>query len=150
MKDVLLTRQRTSSQGTFGELSIDGLYFKTGELPDKGNASGLSCIPPGEYDVAWQESPKFGEVYTLQDVPGRSHILIHSGNLCGDVQRGYKSDVEGCILLGHSVGLLNGQEAVISSKSALDDFQDYMKREPFHLKIVDEYPETGTSQATIV
>lgn len=143
MKLATLTRYKTSPHGTFGRLEIDDLKLRTGELPDKGNAAGISCIPAGEYECRWARSPRFGEKYTLQNVPGRSHILIHSGNLCGDTTAGLKSDVEGCILLGYGVGLMGGQECVVTSKAAVDDFEAHMKREPFTLKVVDEYLETG-------
>lgn len=149
MKLATLTRHRTSRMGTFGTLEIDGQKFTTGELPDNGNTPSLSCIPAGEYEVRYEHSAKFGQTYTLQAVPGRSHILIHSGNLCGDITQGLKSDVEGCILLGHSIGLLNGQEAVISSKLAVSDFEALMEREPFRLRIVDEYLETGQPAANV-
>lgn len=143
MKTATLTRFKTGPHGTFGKISVDDLSFVTGELPDKNNERGLSCVPAGEYAVEWHHSPKFGDCYHVQDVPGRSHILIHSGNRCGDTSQGFKSDVEGCILLGLSLGALGGQEAVLSSKAAVADFEEYMQRAPFRLRIVDEYLETG-------
>lgn len=145
MTEAVLIRRRTSDQGTFGELTVDGLTFATGELPAD---AAHPCIPTGEYDVQWQPSPRFGEKYTLQNVEGRTHILIHAGNCCGDVAKGLKSDVEGCILLGKSVGSLAGQEAVLQSGDAVKEFQDHMGEQPFRLRIIDEYAETGTPLAT--
>ena len=143
MKLALLTRLKTGPHGTFGKLTVDGQSYQTGELPERGNQPSLSCIPAGEYRVDWHHSPRFGDCYQLEAVPGRSHILIHAGNLCGDTTRGLKSDVEGCVLLGYSVGALNGQDAVLSSKAAVADFEEYMKRAPFTLRVVDEYLEAG-------
>jgi|TARA_R110000744_G_scaffold27017_1_gene66198 hypothetical protein len=59
------------------------------------------------------DSPKFGEnVWMLEDVPGRSYILIHAGNTA--------KDVTGCIALGE--GLRVDADGVTSSRKALSAF----------------------------
>lgn len=68
-------------------------------------------------------------------MPNRSGILIHAGNYGGDIIKGYRSDIQGCILLGSARGHLNGQPVVTSSKVALKEFMDALDRKPFELEI---------------
>tara|TARA_R110000851_G_scaffold160786_1_gene304104 strand:- start:46133 stop:46597 length:465 start_codon:yes stop_codon:yes gene_type:complete len=62
------------------------------ELPDKNNKQSVSRIPAGTYTVVARHSPKFGHHFHVLGVPGRSYILIHTGN--------YHTDIRGCILIG--------------------------------------------------
>lgn len=121
---IHLIRQRTSDQGTEGTLLIPSLGFScfTLELPWRDNQPSISCIPPGQYECRLRASPRFGQTYHVRDVPGRSFILMHSGNYAGDVSQGYRSHVEGCILLGTKRGFLHGQRAVLCSKVAVLQF----------------------------
>jgi len=68
-------------------------------------------------------------------VPERTDIEIHSGNFCGDKDEGYKSHVEGCIILGQKIGMLEGQVAVLSSHQALVAFEADMGKQSFVLSI---------------
>lgn len=144
MKKVLLKRTETSPQGTFGKLYYDGtLVCYTGELPkhagnpDVLNERRTDCIPTGTYICKIKQSPKFGTVYRLENVPNRSEILIHKGNYAGNKQKGFKSDIEGCILLGTSIGILSNQKAIVNSKSAFDKFMKLMNNEPFEIIITE-------------
>ena len=146
MKTLTLKRTKTSEQGTFGVLINDGVVFcHTGELPKfAGNPSveneqRTDCIPVGTYVCKIVNSPKFGKVYEITNVPNRSAILIHSGNFCGDVAKGYKSHVLGCILLGVGKGTLEGQEAITGSKPIIAAFMKLMDGEPFNLVIEEQY-----------
>jgi hypothetical protein len=126
--------------GTFGTLSIPGTNFSccTGELPWRGNAANTSSIPAGTYRVTWGPSAAFGECYHLEGVPGRSHILIHAGNYCGDREAGWMSDVKGCIILGRKVGFFGSpQKMVNGSRATLRDFVEEMGKAPFELTIED-------------
>ena len=108
MRTAILTRQKPSTdEGTFGDwLSDSGWSCKTGELPDRGNACEISCVPCGTYRAVWRWSKAHGKnLYHLINVPMRSEVEIHSGNVCGDVSKGYASEVKGCILPGLSVGV---------------------------------------------
>jgi hypothetical protein len=67
---------------TPGHLFYEGEYFKsTLELPWRGNAQDISCIPPGLYEIAFTHSPKFKRV-TLEilNVPNREGIRCHPAN----------------------------------------------------------------------
>lgn len=134
---VTLRREASTDQGTYGVLAVPGgLVLQTLELPWRDNRRQVSCIPAGRYACAITQSPKFGRVYLLQGVPGRSEILIHAGNVAGDVSRGLRSDVQGCILLGRSRGELRGQRAVINSRVAVDEFMAELHGAPFTLEIL--------------
>jgi hypothetical protein len=95
----------------------------------------VSCIPCGDYLVQWDPSPKYGYCYELRDVPGRSTILIHSGNLAGDISKSYKTHVQGCIMLGKWFGILNDQRSIKISKPTVNMFNNLMNREDFILSI---------------
>lgn len=135
-----LLRQATSAHGTEGILRLPhlGVEFFTLELPWKDNTPRLSCIPTGSYSAAIRQSPKFGLTYHVKNVPGRSYILIHSGNFAGDREQGLKTNVLGCILLGKKRGIISGQRAVLSSRSAVREFMKYMGKEDFILNIQGE------------
>ena len=140
--NVKLVRYRSDAQGTFGIIFFDWKYLYTGELPWRDNKRNLSCIPPGNYTVGLRSSPKYGNVYEVKRVPERSYILFHQGNFCGDKSLGYRTNVQGCILLGFKRGKLYGQEAVLQSRDARDHFERTLEFETFNLEIIDV---TGTA-----
>jgi len=82
------------------------------------NEKEISCIPVGKYKIKRHNSPKFGEVFQVCEVPGRSHILIHAGNT--------KEDTHGCILLGFMYGTLGTETAILSSRAAFANFMTSM------------------------
>jgi len=80
-------------KGTVGVLLINDLYCcLTLEPPWRQNERNRSCIPPGRYQLIPHESSRFGNVWLVDDVPGRTGILIHAGNRV--------EDTDGCILPG--------------------------------------------------
>lgn len=135
--NAVLTREPDDEQGTYGKLRLpDGTEYFTLELPWRGNATGASCIPPGTYKVGIRNSPKFGRIYEVMNVPGRTAILIHSGNVAGDKSKGFNSHVEGCILLGLNKGNVGGQKAVQQSRAAVAQFMEKMGGNPFTMSVV--------------
>lgn len=141
MNTVTISRHHTSDQGTFGSLRAGGLALHTIELPKRGNRRNFSCIPAGDYDCRLVRSPRFGSVYLLQAVPGRSAVLIHSGNLAGDRQLGWRTHSHGCILPGLYKGSLGDQQAVLCSRPALGRLMTYLAGAPFTLKIREAFPD---------
>lgn len=109
-----LTRRSSTPQGTLGELT-DGqgnhVCF-TCELPWDANLPDKSCVPIGTYTVIPHNSSAHPDVWELQNVPGRSGILIHNGNT--------EKDSLGCIIVGNILGMLNGLPAVLNSQATLD------------------------------
>ena len=88
--------------GRFILTENEDLLFKSYslELPDLNNKPYFSCIPTGDYVCKIERSPKYGPVFHIKDVPGRSHILIHPGN--------YNKNTKGCLLLGENLTDING------------------------------------------
>ena len=115
---------------TFGRSTIYTL-----ELPWRGNLRQRSCIPVGTYQCGLVNSPKFGRVYGVANVPGRSHVLIHSANLAGDVGKGYKSQLQGCISPALKLGRIGGQRAALVSRPALAQLMAWADGKPFTLEI---------------
>lgn len=141
---AMLVREPSKEDGTYGVLTLPGgSSFNTLELPWRNNETGKSCIPPGTYKVEIRNSPKFGTVYEVKGVPNRSAILIHAGNTAGNTDRGLKSDVQGCIILGMSRGRLNNQSAVLESKPALAAFMQKMGGRSFTLNVVGAAEDTA-------
>jgi len=92
--------------GTFGVLLIQGSAFcVTLEPPWRMNARLTSCVPPGRYEAEKTHSAKFGTTYRLRDIPGRTNILLHPGNIL--------EDTEGCILLASEFGKLRSRDRAI-------------------------------------
>jgi len=120
MKKLILKRVAENEDGTFGVL-IDGntpfaLTLERNWLDNKPNES---CIPAGEYVCKRIISPRFGKTFEVTNVPGRSHILFHTGNL--------EEHSKGCILIGEEFGYLNGKVAVLSSRKGFKEFMDRLK-----------------------
>ncbi len=138
MSDVSLYRFSTGVQGTFGIIVFNNQYLYTGELPWKDNKPNISCIPTGTYSVHMRISPKFGQVYEVS-TSGRTFILFHSGNFSGDKSLGFRTNVQGCILLGFKRGTLHGQQAVLASRPARSRFERALGFEPFNLGIIECY-----------
>ena len=86
---------------TLGVMTVEGSDFRcfTLELPDKGNASDVSCIPAGTYEYFKRVSNANGNVIELRNVVGRKYVQVHVGN--------YTSDILGCILVGKTIADIN-------------------------------------------
>ena len=129
METVYLFRQVETSESTLGLLTgvkdSAPFTFHTLELPWRDNQTRISRIPAGDYIATWHNSPKFGRCYKLQDVPGRSEILIHHGN--------YPKNTEGCILIGRS----SSKDAVWSSVQARNEFQRLFLPDTIRIRIIE-------------
>lgn len=126
---VQLSLNRTYQKNqTIGKLTGPGINLVTMELPWLNNEKRKSCIPEGTYKCTPRSSPKYGNHFLVNNVPGRDAILIHVGN--------FKSDLLGCIAPGLSFSDLNGDGDVdvTSSKTAMKKLLDAFK-EGFELKI---------------
>jgi len=133
---VRLDRFESGDQGTFGRFSFGPFECFSGELPWRDNAPLLSCIPEGSYTTVWAESPRLKRsTYRLLAVPNRSGVLIHSSNLMGDRERGFRAQLLGCIALGEKLGAIDGQKAVLISRPAVRRFEEVMLHQPFILEI---------------
>lgn len=148
MKQGFLARTRTGDVGTFGVLDLDGHKFATGELPDRGNAEGISSIPAGEYECRRTWSPRHNRMmYEVLSVPARTGVRFDVANWTGDKAKGYRCEVEGCIALGAAVAEIDGQLGVTDSANSVDLFNTILAGETFRLRIVDQYLEAGAPPA---
>lgn len=115
-----LIRVAYTEHGTFGVLLDGGIPFcLTIERPWRDNKRNISCIPTGVYRCRRVASPKFGDTFKIMNVPGRSHILFHKGNLM--------EDTHGCVVTGEEYGLLGDEIAVLSSGRAFAEFKQRTK-----------------------
>lgn len=109
-----LIRVAQSEAGTFGVLVDEDNEWPiclTCEEPWLDNTPSKSCIPVGDYAVAFFTSQKHPNVWQVLNVPGRSGILIHDGN---EIQ-----DTAGCILVGSYYDTMYGLPAVMNSEATL-------------------------------
>lgn len=112
MPSVEIKRIYTKSNCIQGVMFINGKpECCTLELPDNNNQKNISCIPVGKYSVKKHLSPTFGNVFLIENVVGRTDILIHQGNTA--------EDSKGCVLVGERFGVLDDNPAVLASRDAL-------------------------------
>lgn len=135
MQKALLFRLWNLDTGSEGLLYYPGGVALTLELPWRDNKRGVSCIPAGTYLVKWWKSPSKGWVYRLQDVPGRNYILIHSANFAGDITKGFRSELLGCIALGSKRASYQGQRGLFLSRPAVRRFAAAMGHKDFILEV---------------
>lgn len=103
-----LRRIRSTPEGTFGELYLDGIKIAvTAEPPNKVYRSSKPyAIPAGKYQLDYTYSSRFGTKAAYQStkgvlplllsVPGFEGIRMHIGNYP-------LIDTQGCILIGSKI-----------------------------------------------
>ena len=111
--NLLIIRDEFTDKSTLGKLFLNGdMFCQTLELPYLDNQRSISWIPEGEYKVRLRtakESSSRDYLHLLvQDVKGRSYILVHIGN--------FPRDTKGCILVGQS----RQQDRVNNSRIAME------------------------------
>lgn len=128
---MVLTLKRTHHlpEATLGQLFIEDVTtdpIYTLENPEREKDS---RIPAGEYQCKPYSGTKYKDVYIVQNVPGRTAILIHWGNT--------EKDTLGCILIGNRLGQLNGEPAVLQSKRCFERFRSLIGKNEFKLRVED-------------
>lgn len=115
-----LVRDRVGfGRPTTGEVLVEGIHFCDSlEPPWLENRRGVSCIPPGVYELALTLSTRFGrEMPRVIGVPGRTGILFHGGDTV--------EDTEGCVLLGE--GRTPEAFAASDSRAVLRRFVEWLR-----------------------
>lgn len=135
MRFFKLVRVASLADCTLGVLLDDDVPFcVTLERPWKDNQRNISCIPADGYICKRVDSPKFGDTFEVQKVPGRSLIRIHSVNI--------PKDTHGCIGLAEMFESMFGEIAIknpIPGK-AMNEFRERTKGiNFFSLKIVEVF-----------
>ncbi len=133
MINLELVRLEESKQGTLGVLKLDKEIFGfTLEPPDNENKQNISSIPTGQYTLIPYTSLTHGRTWMVTEVPGRSYILFHSGNVV--------TSTSGCILLGDKAKKLRGNRAVLNSGNTFKEFKELLHGEHLaHLTITENY-----------
>jgi hypothetical protein len=129
----IIRLEETFSFGTFGILKLDkGVFCCTLEPPDKENQANISSIPAQQYICEKINSPRYGSTFQIMNIPGRSNVLFHAGNIV--------DHTKGCIILGQFFGKLKGQRAVLNSGNTFKTFMQLLASEnEFHLTIKEVY-----------
>jgi len=118
----LIRLEENFKYGTFGALILSGQFFcVTLENPDIANKRNISSIPAQQYLCRKVQSPKWGETYEITNVPDRTHVLLHPGNIV--------KHTEGCIILAQYPGKLRENRAVLNSGNT---YRSFMKRMELH------------------
>ena len=135
-----LIRVGQSDKGTFGVLRYGAVPFAlTLELPWKNNAEYLSCIPSGLYVCRRVNSVRFGDVFEVQDVPNRSHVLFHRGNTL--------ANTEGCILVGEEFAGSIEVPILVNSARGYTEFMLLLQRQmTFDLLIFSPPPAAEVTE----
>lgn len=121
------------TEGTFGVLVFNGkVLCVTLEPPDRENAIGRSSIPAGQYTCTKFQSPKYGWTWSISNVPNRTYVLFHGGNVV--------SHTRGCILLAQYFGKLKGNRAVLNSGTTFKKFLEMAEDfDELNLTITEAY-----------
>lgn len=129
----LIRLEENHDHGTFGVLKINKEVFCcTLEPPDRLNTQNVSSIPAQQYICERYRSPKYGNTFKVTNVPGRSSVLIHAGNVV--------NHTKGCIILGQYFGKLKDLRAVLNSGKTFKCFMEMMDGvDKFHLTIREVY-----------
>lgn len=74
----------------------------------------------------------------IDDLNERVAVQIHIGNYCGTVSKGFKTDVQGCFILGMALGrdAKTNQRMVIRSGDAFALFMAETKGEPIEVEFM--------------
>ena len=131
VKIITIKRICFLDEGTFGVLFDETKPIcLTLERRWLNNKVGESCIPKGEYVCKRLNSPKFGDTFQVCDVPGRSEILFHKGNMM--------EDSHGCIIVGEQFHNFMNLTGVSASGDAFLEFRQKLEAErEFKLVIVE-------------
>lgn len=123
---IEIKRNPDEYRATIGSMFIDGVEIaKTLELPwvdengDKISDKEKSCINSGVYNCKRINSPHFGEVFEICNVPNRTHVLIHKGN--------FLKDTKGCIVVGLIRGEKDNSPCVYQSTEAFNRFMKHLE-----------------------
>jgi hypothetical protein len=93
MNEIIIEIVRKyNTDSVHGDIIYNGLLLgKTLELPYRDNKTNISSIPEGEYYISIKNSTRIN----VKNVPNRSNIQIHTGNVL--------SQTKGCLLIGSDI-----------------------------------------------
>lgn len=116
MSPVIELHRLYLDDATIGVWRYEGEQLFSIEKPWRDNRPFESCIPEGHYTLRRVDSPRFGPgMWSVLEVPERTHILIHAAN--------GSADVVGCIGLGMSV--FADLQGIGESRKAIKHFYNW-------------------------
>lgn len=123
MQIYQLRRSLISNRAILGTLNdpYNNEVCKTLENPYIDNKPYISSIPCGVYHCKEFSGHKYLNVWEVLNVPGRSSILFHNGNI--------SKHTEGCILVGQTHGFIKNDIAVLNSQATLSFLQRTLPKE---------------------
>lgn len=122
---ITVTRTNKSTDGIFGNLSLDSNPFKCVTLENL-----QLSIPAGTYPVLYRWSPDFQQIMPHVLVAGRTDIMLHWAN--------WPKQLLGCIALGTEEDFKD--DMVTESKDAWINFAiATTDQSSIVLKVVDDY-----------
>lgn len=131
MLPVVILHREYKATHTKGVVVLpSGKVLKSIERPWLDNKVNISCYPEGVYLAKWLErssSGKYKRVWHIQNVPSRSGILWHVGNLVRHSR--------GCTLPGLRHGTLKKLPAVLSSGAGLNAMRRELHGQDFILVV---------------
>jgi len=129
----LIRLEENETYGTFGALKIQKQVFcVTLEPPDYENMKDMSSIPVQQYTCELYDSPNFGVTYQVLNVPFRTHVMFHPGNLV--------THTRACIITAQHWGVLGKDRAVLNSGATFRRFMKFMEPyKKFHLTVKEEF-----------
>ena len=141
--NVELLRHSTDDEGTPGNIFIGTWSAHTLELPWRNNIPNLSCISAGTYSLRLVKTRKpiggRSHLYLIENVPQRSGILAHAGTFAGNKEKGFKTSVLGCVLIGYRVGTYQNQRAIFDTRRAIGDFNNILAGKPARITIINAW-----------
>jgi hypothetical protein len=130
--DLLLTRNRFTNDGVFGELKqLSGILVC---MTLEHSYSGIPKLPDGSYTCVrglhqLEGHPDPFMTFEIANVPGHSKILFHQGD--------WQTDSEGCVLLG----MQSDATRIYSSHIAFENFMTLQgDSSSFLLTVTSEVP----------
>lgn len=146
--ELVLTR-KYNEKGVSGTITLNGKRICDSiEPPWRDNQRQLSCIPEGRYQLTQRLSLRFGWHFLVNNVPGRSFILIHAFNHALRESRGCIAPVKR--LTGPGQGASSRDALYALSQVVLPQI---MKNKPVYLTIQsekNEHTQTGCKAHTEV
>lgn len=140
---IVLERFSYAPDGTFGRMTFpNGFECFTVERPWAGNKVKVSCIPEGVYFLGLRNSPvvqrvtngRYEDGWEVEDVPGRTFIMIHPGN--------WPKNFQGCIGVGDEYKLIGSSMGVSNSQNTFDQVMEIMNaRNDWELMVKQYRPE---------
>lgn len=122
---ITVTRTNKTSDGIFGNLSIDSTYFKCVVMENLSKQ-----IPAGTYPIKWMWSDHFQQIMPQIIVPGRIAIEQHWANR--------PNQLEGCQALGTETEL--SEDFISESKIAWVGYIKSILNQPnLMIKIVEDF-----------